>query len=541
MTTVFMKLLNMSISAGWLILAVVTLRLVLRRAPKNFRCVLWALVAFRLVCPFSFESALSLMPSGDTIPAEIVYERQPNVDTGIEPVDQIVNPVVEYSFTPSELTSVNPIQIALELGGWLWLVGMALMLCYALISYLRLCRQTRASVRIKDNVYISDNTTSPFVLGIIRPRIILPSGLDSEQLEPVVSHERAHIKRLDHCWKALGFAVLALHWINPLVWAAYILFCRDIELACDEKVIVAMDSEGKKAYSHALLSCSVHPGKMLVCPLAFGEVSVKQRIKAVLKYKKAPLWFAALAVAACVIIAVCFMTDPKGPKAFEPEDFHDLEQAELYSEYGDPVVTDARKLRTLEEKLSAAEPMEASPACPFEMRLELKRSDGTEGFVQLASDGCEVYYSDGVYYDYGINKTGSVLSEFGFKPFHYDRELDEQGNVIRVIQYDWFTPIAIKEYSYEGGLLATTTHRNGKGELLGMQEHEYDEQGRKVKEYDYTPDEQGQLQLDHIIEIVYDEQGNFKDSITYNPDGSIISIIPASAVEPGIKSINRHD
>ena len=541
MTTVFMKLLNMSISAGWLILAVVTLRLVMQRAPKNLRCVLWALVAFRLVCPFSFESALSLMPSGETIPAEIVYERQPNVDTGIEPVDQIVNPVVEYSFTPSELTSVNPIQIALELGGWLWLVGMALMLCYALISYHRLYRKTRASVRIKDNVYISDNTTSPFVLGIIRPRIILPSGLDSEQLEPVVSHERAHIKRLDHIWKALGFAILALHWFNPLAWLAYILFCMDIELACDERVIADMDSEGKKAYSHALLSCSVQPGKLLACPLAFGEVSVKQRIKAVLKYKKAPLWFAALAVAACGIIAVCFLTDPKDSEAFAPDDIHDLVYAELHSEYGDAVLTDMKSLRTLEEKLSNAKVMDAIPICPVDMKLQLKRIDGTEGSIQLASDGCEVYYSDGVYYDYGMTKTGSVLSEFGFNPFRSDSELDEQGNVIRVIQYDWFTPIAIKEYSYEGGLLATTTHRNGKGELLGMQEHEYDEQGRMVREYDYTPDEQGQLQLDHIIEIVYDEQGNFKDSITYNPDGSIISIIPASAVEPGIKSINRHD
>ncbi|MBQ7895502.1 MAG: M56 family metallopeptidase, partial [Oscillospiraceae bacterium] len=470
-----------------------------------------------------------------------VYAKQPNVDTGIEAVNQIVNPVLEYSFTPAELSSVNPIQIALELGGWIWLLGMAAMLVYAMISYIRLRRLTAPSIRLQDNVYICDGVDSPFVLGIIKPKIILSSSLDDLQIASVIAHEKAHLKRFDHCWKLLGFLALAVHWFNPLVWLAYALFCRDIELACDESVISKMDSEGKKAYSNALLCCSMKPGKMLVCPLAFGEVSVKQRIKAVLSYKKAPVFLTALAVIICLVAAACFLTNPKEPKAFKPEDIHDLKLAELYSQYGDPVLDDTKKLRTLEEKLSNAKAMEAVPACPFDMRMEIKRADGTEGIVQLASDGCEIYYSDGVYYDYGINKTGSVLSEFGFKPFHADRETDKQGNIVKEVQYDWFTPIGIKEYSYEGGMRASTTHRNGKGELLGMQEHEYDEQGRMVKEYSYVPDEQGQLQLDLIIEIDYDEQGNVGRPVYYNPDGSPWQTVQNNTAEPGIKSIYRHD
>ncbi len=311
-SAVFINLLNMSITASYIVLALILLRLLFKKAPKWLVCLLWGLVGIRLIFPFSIESALSLIPSAKTVPQEIVYAKEPTIDSGITVINNIVNPIMIESFAPSsELTSINPIQIWLALAENIWVLGIAAMLIYTLISYISLKRKTRASIEIEKGIYICDNVATPFILGLFVPRIILPSAMDEKNVSYVIAHEKAHLRRLDHLWKPLGFALLAVYWFNPIMWVAYILFCRDIELACDERVIKEMGDEDKKAYSSALLSCSV-PRKMITaCPLAFGEVGVKERIKGVLNYKKPAFWIIVAAVITSVVIAVCFLTNPR--------------------------------------------------------------------------------------------------------------------------------------------------------------------------------------------------------------------------------------
>ena len=313
MEALFLKLVNMSIAASWLILAVVLLRLVLKKAPKWIACVFWALVAVRLVCPFSIQSALSLIPSAETVPQEILTAVKPEIHTGIAPLNSSINPVIAKTFAPPEavLTSANPLQIITFAAAVIWLVGLAAMLGYALLSYLRVRRRVAASMPCGDGSWLCDEIGSPFILGVVKPRIYLPSGMEQAQRRHVVAHERAHLARRDHWWKPLGFLLLAVYWFNPLCWLAYLLLCRDIELACDEKVIKALGEEEKKPYSETLLACSMPRGMIAACPLAFGEVGVKARVKSVLHYKKPAFWIILAAVIACIAAAVCFLTNPK--------------------------------------------------------------------------------------------------------------------------------------------------------------------------------------------------------------------------------------
>ena len=310
---VFMKLINMSISAGWLILAVLILRIFLKKSPKWVNVLLWGIVAVRLISPFSFESALSLIPSAETVPMDIGMDPTPNVDSGINIINSVVNPIIESSFSPptDTVTSSNPLQIWIPIYAGLWFWGMVGLLIYTVASYWRLCRRVNTAVRYRDNIFQSENVTTPFVLGIIKPRIYLPFGLSGKELEYVVAHEQAHIQRKDHCWKPLGFLLLAVYWFNPLVWLAYILLCRDIEIACDERVIKILNNEQRADYTQALVACSVNHRTIAACPLAFGEVGVKERVKSVMNYKKPAFWTILLSVVACVAVAVCFLTNPK--------------------------------------------------------------------------------------------------------------------------------------------------------------------------------------------------------------------------------------
>lgn len=310
METFFLEIVNMSITAGWLIGAVLLLRFAMKKAPKWMCCALWALVGFRLICPFSIESALSLIPSAQTISPDILYAKEPTINSGIPVINHVMNPVLTQSFAPDPANSVNPLQVWSFIAACVWVMGMAGMLVYALISYFRLRRRVRAALQIRDNVWICDDIQTPFLLGLIKPKIYLPSGMPQEQQSFVIAHELAHIHRWDHWWKPLGFAVLTLHWFNPLVWLAYILLCRDIELACDERVIKRFALEDKKAYSHTLLQCSASRKWIAACPLAFGEVGVKERIKTVLSYKKPAFWIILIALIASIAVAVCFLTNP---------------------------------------------------------------------------------------------------------------------------------------------------------------------------------------------------------------------------------------
>ena len=312
MSGIFLKLLNLSISASWLVLVVLALRLVLKRAPKWVNVLLWGMVALRLMLPFSIESALSLIPSAETVSPEVVrFDPAPTITSGVEFIDNAVNPSLSESFAAAPLASVNPLYVWTYLAGWVWLIGLTAMLLYALVSYLRLRRRVSASIPLRENIYVCDEVPSPFILGIVHPCIYLPSALDEAQRGSVLSHERAHLARRDHWWKPLGFALLAVYWFNPLMWLAYTLLCRDIELACDERVLRGMDAGQVKAYSSALLACSVPRRMLAACPLAFGEVGVGARVKNALRYKKPAFWVVAASVIVCIVVAVCFLTNPR--------------------------------------------------------------------------------------------------------------------------------------------------------------------------------------------------------------------------------------
>ena len=312
MSGIFLKLLNLSISASWLVLVVLALRLVLKRAPKWVNVLLWGMVALRLMLPFSIESALSLIPSAETVSPEVVrFDPAPTITSGVTIIDNAVNPSLSESFAAAPLASVNPLYVWTYLAGWVWLLGLAAMLLYALVSYLRLRRRVSASIPLRENIYVCDEVPSPFILGIVRPRIYLPSALDEAQRGSVLSHERAHLARRDHWWKPLGYVLLAVYWFNPLLWLAYTLLCRDIELACDERVLRGMDAGQVKDYSSALLACSVPRRMIAACPLAFGEVGVGARVKNALRYKKPAFWVVAASAAVCVVVAVCFLTNPR--------------------------------------------------------------------------------------------------------------------------------------------------------------------------------------------------------------------------------------
>lgn len=318
MEMIFLNVFNRSLAAGWLILAVIVVRFLLKKAPRRLSCVLWAVVAVRLLCPFFPASSFSLIPSGETISAEAVrFAPAPAIDSGIPVLNEALNPMIGERFAPAPGTSVNPLYIWTAVAGIVWLVGVAVMAGYALLGSLRMRSVVREAVPLEsgaalpDNVWLCDAVRSPFILGIVRPKIYLPSGITREQMLCILAHEQAHVERLDHCLKPFGWLLLSVYWFHPLVWIAYMLFCRDLELACDEKVVGGMDLDGRKAYSHALLACSLQRKMIFSYPLAFGEIGVRERVKGILHYRKPAGWLAAVAVLACAAVAVCFLTDPK--------------------------------------------------------------------------------------------------------------------------------------------------------------------------------------------------------------------------------------
>ncbi len=342
MEMIFLNVFNRSLAAGWLILAVIVVRFLLKKAPRRLSCVLWAVVAVRLLCPFFPASSFSLIPSGETISAEAVrFAPAPAIDSGIPALNEALNPMIGERFAPAPGTSVNPLYIWTAIAGIVWLVGVAVMAGYALLGSLRMRSVVREAVplgmcgesyetgeagtcaephrarpletgaALPDNVWLCDAVRSPFILGIVRPKIYLPSGITREQMLCILAHEQAHVERLDHCLKPFGWLLLSVYWFHPLVWIAYMLFCRDLELACDEKVVGGMDLDGRKAYSHALLACSLQRKMIFSYPLAFGEIGVRERVKGILHYRKPAGWLAAVAVLACAAVAVCFLTDPK--------------------------------------------------------------------------------------------------------------------------------------------------------------------------------------------------------------------------------------
>lgn len=320
MSGFFIKIVNMSISAGWIVLAVLLLRLLLKKAPKWITVLLWGIVAVRLVCPISMESIMSLIPSAETIGPGIMMEQAPAIHTGIPSINNTINPIITGSLSPNPAASANPLQVWIPILSILWIAGIIFMLVYTGISYWRLKRKISTAVLLHDNIFQSENVGSPFVFGLIAPKIYLPFQMNAQDMELVIAHEQAHICRKDHWWKPLGFLLLTLHWFNPLMWIGYVLLCRDIELACDEKVVKGLGRDERANYSQALLTCSVSRRTIAACPLAFGEIGVKGRVKSVLHYKKPAFWIIVVSVIVCLSAAVCFLTDPVSVRLKDIED-----------------------------------------------------------------------------------------------------------------------------------------------------------------------------------------------------------------------------
>lgn len=395
MAAVFLKLLNLSISASWLVLAVLVLRLISKRSPKWVNVLLWGIVALRLVLPFSIESALSLIPSAETVsPAAVQFDPAPTITSGVSVIDNAVNPSLSEHFAAVPTASVNPLYVWTEIAGWVWLIGLGAMLLYALVSYLRLRRRVSVSLPIQDHIYLCDAISSPFILGVVKPHIYLPSGLDEVQRQNVLAHEQAHLARRDHWWKPLGFALLAVYWFNPVLWLAYTLLCRDIELACDERVIRTMDESAVKTYSTVLLACSMPRKAVITCPLAFGEVGVKERVRNALHYKKPAFWVVAASVAVCVVVAVCFLTDPPT----------DTDAAGLVGFHREQVtyadVTDASGAQPPSVQLTAEETNAVYALLDAMQYKRLGAASAMQGcyarlyFISAAGERCEVMLSE---------------------------------------------------------------------------------------------------------------------------------------------------
>lgn len=276
MSALFLKILNMSVCASWIAAAVLVLRFCLKRAPKWVNVLLWGFVAARLICPVSIESALSLIPRADAISSAVLTA----------PGQTAAAPVIGGAAAAG--AAANPLQTWIPILAWVWLAGVVVLFLYTTVSTLRLRRKVCEAVRLRGNIYQSEQVASPFVLGTFQPRIYLPYRMGSRDQQHVIAHEQAHLRRGDHLWKPLGFLLLTIHWFNPLMWLSYVLFCRDIELACDEKVIKELGFEQRADYMQALVSCSVSRRRIAACPLAFGEIGVKERVKSVMNYKNQP-------------------------------------------------------------------------------------------------------------------------------------------------------------------------------------------------------------------------------------------------------------
>lgn len=346
MNALFLKTINISISACWLILVILILRIILKKTPKWVSVLLWSIVAIRLLNPFTIESTFSLIPSAETIPEKILTGPGFDIQTGIPPVDDRVNNYLGDRYFEGVTVPTNNGSNVLTVLAVIWIIGILLLAAYTVASYRSLRQKVAAGVLYRDNIFQSENVSFPFVLGIVRPRIYLPFKMGGQDFQYVVAHEQAHIHRKDHWWKPLGFLLLMVHWFNPLMWLAYVLLCRDIELACDERVIKELNNQQRADYAQVLVSCSVKQSVIAACPLAFGEVEAKERVKSIMNYKRSAVWITVLSLIGCVLIAACFLTNPE-QDSFEDRivDSFDLEQ------YRTDYIGDAPKVSAIAQQL----------------------------------------------------------------------------------------------------------------------------------------------------------------------------------------------
>lgn len=463
MEALFLKLVNMSITAGWLVLAIAAIRLLFPRTPKSVCCILWGMVALRLIFPFSLESSLSLIPSPEPLPKDIIYTAKPELQSGIVIVDNTVNPMLASSLTPIEPASANPTQIWSFLFSRIWVLGIAVMLLYMLVSYILLHRKVAASIPVRQNIRCCEFIGSPFVLGLIAPRIYLPASLEKRDWGYVLKHEETHIEYHDHWWKLLGFLLLAVYWFNPLIWLAYILFCRDLEGACDERVIRTMDKEERRAYAAALLKCSIRHRSVSACPLAFGEESVKKRIKGVMNYKKPGFWVKLMSALLCALLVVGFLTNPEKTydydRVYPQAQLKAPDHIEVFSGNGESIVHEKgtekynRILKVLKRnwwKYTAEDLETASDDMLIPVPApEVIRTKSWKRYVEMSDDIIElIYASDPVIWE---NADGESM-EIRMIAFLLPEKGESEGNTKRYFilsrETDFSDPAGIYSYYY---------------------------------------------------------------------------------------------
>ncbi len=437
MTEVFLKLLNMSISATYIVLAVILMRLCLRRAPRWISMVMWSAVALRLVCPFSIESITSLIPSAETIPQDIVYAETPAIQSGISYVNAAVNPLLSESLSRSDTYSANPMQVVTIVAAVVWGAGMALMLLYTAVSYTSLRLKVRESIPYEGIVRLCDRISSPFILGTIRPRIYLPSNISEDDVPYVIAHEKRHLKRFDHIWKPLGFMILTVYWFNPILWVAYVLLCRDIEAACDEAVLKNAEFDIKRDYATALINCSVSRRSIAACPLAFGEVGVKARIKNVLSYKKPAFWLIIVGVVACAVLAVCFLTDPAGMKITEIYEDETGSQENVFDGVESITVYNGKLSREITDRETVTAVIEELKKVELKHRpISDRRDDGRDmtNRVQI-NDGKQLCFSDDYSEFWIYSGTKPTLSYKVMTPAYARVAIEEKSHLSSVTDY----------------------------------------------------------------------------------------------------------
>jgi len=326
MSVLFIFVLNMSITASFVAVAIMLVRLFLKKSPKIFSYALWGVLLFRLICPVSFDSIFGLLPANsDSIPQDIIYHQNPAISSGISMIDSAVNQTIQNSLPPVQPeTSINPMGVIIDAGANIWLFGIAVMLCYVICSYIKVKRCLSTATIVEKNIFETDRIKTPFVMGFIKPRIYICAGLSEAELDYIICHEQTHIRRRDYLIKPLSFLVLAVHWFNPLIWISYFLMAKDLELSCDESVIKRSTKDIRAGYSEALLALSIRRSG-LFSPLAFGESNVKARVKNALNYKKPAFWVSLVAFAAVVIAVIGLSGNHKA--ASTQADITDIEEA----------------------------------------------------------------------------------------------------------------------------------------------------------------------------------------------------------------------
>lgn len=368
--TLLPKILNMSLTASIVIVIVLLARLLLRKSPKVFSYALWAVVLFRLLCPVSFSTEFSLLGLFNTptatvsdggayssmtyIPSDIVHTEYPRVDLPLPGVSEAINETLPQG---SEQTGADPLELPMSAATTLWLLGIMVMLIYSAVSLLELRRKLVGAVRLRDNIYLADHIATPFVIGLFRPKIYLPSTISVEEQDYIILHEQTHIKRLDHMVKMIAFLALAMHWFNPLVWVAFVCAVKDMEMSCDERVLKQMGGEIKTAYSTSLLSLATGRRPINGSPLAFGEGNIKSRIKNIMNFKKPAVWMVIAAVIACIAVTLLLLANPAKSLAL-PDAASvisvDMEQYNEYETLGVVTITDSSNVKTVLSALSGA-------------------------------------------------------------------------------------------------------------------------------------------------------------------------------------------